>query len=277
MRTTPNSIGLSSKKGALIAGLAILGVTALRAAAPGSGQQLPGASPDLSRIASDQWKVNDDARPKPEKAAPKSEEELAASAKAPADATILFAGKDLPAWKPSKWILKDDYVEEVPKAGYLVTKEGFGSCHLHLEWWTPNPPVGTLQMRGNSGVFLMGRYEVQVLDTYDNPTYADGIAGAIYGQTPPSVNPIRPPGQWQYYDITFHRPLFGADKKLVKPATITVDFNGVRVQDNTTIEGSTGHKHRHGYDAHGDKEPLQLQEHGCTVRYRNIWIEPIAD
>ncbi len=123
----------------------------------------------------------------------------------------------------------------------------------------------------------MSRYEVQVLDTYDNPTYADGIAGAIYGQSPPSVNPIRPPGQWQYYDIVFHRPLFDANKKLVKPATMTVDFNGIRVQDNFVVEGSTGPGKRHGYDVHPDKQSLELQEHGCTVRYRNIWLEPIAD
>jgi Domain of Unknown Function (DUF1080) len=250
---------------------------AVAAALGDQPQQLPGASPNLSYIASGKWKVNDNSRPKPKKVAPKSEAALAASAQAPADAIILFDGKDLSAWKPSKWIVKDGYVEVAPKTGYLISKDGFGSCHLHLEWWTSNPPVGQLQMKGNSGVFLMSRYEVQVLDTYDNPTYADGIAGAIYGQTPPSVNPIRPPGHWQYYDITFHRPLFDAAKKLVKPATMTVDFNGVRVQDNTVVEGSTEHGHRHGYDAHPDKQPLQLQEHGCTVRFRNIWLEPIAD
>jgi hypothetical protein len=242
-----------------------------------SAQQLPHACSDVKFTADGKWKVNDDARPKPEKVAPKSEEELAVSAKAPADAIVLFDGKDLSAWKPSKWKLENGYVEEVPKTGYLVSKDGFGSCRLHLEWWTPDPPVGNLQMRGNSGVFLMSRYEVQVLDTYDNPTYADGIAGAVYGQSPPSVNPIRPPGQWQYYDIVFHRPVFDDAGKLTKPATITVDFNGIRVQDNFVVEGSTGPRKRHGYDTHPDKQPLELQEHGCTVRYRNIWLEPIAD
>lgn len=242
-----------------------------------SAQQLPNACPDVKFTADGKWKVNDDARPKPEKVAPKSEEELAASAKAPADATVLFDGKDISAWKPSKWKLENGYVEEVPKTGDLVSKEGFGSCRLHVEWWTPNPPVGDLQMRGNSGVFLMSRYEVQVLDTYDNPTYADGLAGAVYGQSPPSVNPIRPPGQWQYYDIVFHRPIFDDAGKLVKPATITVDFNGIRIQDNFVVEGSTGWGKRQGYDTHPDKQPLELQEHGCTVRYRNIWLKPIAD
>ena len=242
-----------------------------------SALQLPGAVPDLSRTADGKWKVNDRARPQPERAAPKSEAELAVSARAPADAIVLFDGKDLSQWQPTEWKLQDGYVEEKPRAGNLVSKAGFGSCRLHVEWWTPNPPARKLQMRGNSGVFLMSRYEVQVLDTYDNSTYADGFAGAIYGQSPPSVNPIRPPGQWQSYDIEFHRPIFSADGKLTKPATITVGFNGVRVQDHFTIEGATTHGRRHGYDVHPDSQPLALQEHGCIVRFRNIWIEPISD
>lgn len=239
--------------------------------------QLPNSSPNLSFVASGQWKVNDAKRPQPAKVAPKSEAELADSAKAPVGAIILFDGKDLSAWKPSKWKLENGYVEVVPKSGYLISKDNFGSCRLHVEWSTPNPPVGALQMKGNSGVFLMSRYEVQVLDTYDNPTYADGIAGAIYGQTPPSVNPIRPPGQWQYYDIVFHRPIFDADKHLVKPATMTVDFNGIRVQDNAVVEGNTGPGHRHGYDPHADALPLSLQEHGCAVRFRNVWLVNLKD
>jgi len=256
---------------------AVTGLGAMAPAEASPGQQLPNASPDLTYTAGGKWKVNDNARPKPAKAEPKSEAELAPSAQAPAGAVILFNGKDLSAWRPSKWKVENGYVEVVPKTGYLTSVDSFGSCRLHLEWWTQDPPVGKLQMKGNSGVFLMGRYEVQVLDTYDNPTYADGIAGAIYGQTPPSVNPIRPPGQWQYYDIEFHRPIFDADKKLVTPATMTVDFNGIRVQDNVTVEGATGPNHRHGYDAHGDKASLALQEHGCTVRYRNIWLVPLTD
>lgn len=249
----------------------------LSSAEPSAAQQLPNSSPDIKLTADGKWKVNDMNRPKPEKVAPKSEEELAASAKAPSNAVILFNGKDLSAWKPSKWKLENGYIEIVPKSGYLVSQQGFGSCHLHLEWWTPDPSVGTLQMKGNSGVFLMSRYEVQILDTFDNPTYADGIAGAIYGQSPPSVNPIRPPGQWQYYDIEFHRPTFDTAGQLVKPATMTVDFNGVRVQDHVTVEGSTGPGKRAGYKAHPDSQSLELQEHGCIVRYRNIWLVPIAD
>lgn len=238
--------------------------------------QLPDSSPDLSLVASGKWKVNDNSRPKPDKVAPKTEADLAASAKAPSDAVILFDGKDLSAFKPTKWTVQNGYIEITPGTGYLTTMQSFGSCKLHLEWSTLNPPVGDLQNRGNSGVFLMSKYEVQVLDTFDNPTYADGIAGAIYGQTPPSVNPIRPSGQWQYYDIEFHRPVF-ADGKLVSPARMTVDFNGIRVQDNTIVEGSTGPGHRHGYDIHPDALPLQLQDHKCIVRFRNIWIVPIKD
>jgi hypothetical protein len=242
-----------------------------------SGQQLPGSSPDLSLVADGKWKVNDMSRPQPEKVAPKSEASLAASAKAPGDAIVLFDGKDLSAWNPSQWKVENGYMEVVPKTAYLTSKQSFGSCHLHLEWWTENPPVGELQMRGNSGVYMMTRYEVQVLDTYDNPTYADGIAGAIYGQTPPLVNPIRPPGQWQYYDIFFHRPIFDAAGKLTKPATETVIFNGVKVQDKTIIQGNTSPGHRAGYETHPDTQPFSLQEHGCVVRFRNIWLVPIKD
>ena len=258
--------------------LMAMGFQASHAAAPAvPAQQLPNSSPDLSYTADGKWKVNDNARPKPTKVPPKSEAELAASAQAPAGAVILFNGKDLSAWRPSKWKVENGYVEVAPKTGYLTSLQSFGSCHLHLEWWTQNPPVGDLQMRGNSGVFLMSRYEIQVLDTFDNPTYADGIAGAVYGQTPPSVNPIRPPGQWQYYDIDFHRPIFDAAGKLVKSATITLDFNGVRVQDNTIVEGATGPNKRRGYTPHPDAQPLQLQDHGCIVRYRNIWLVPLSD
>jgi len=250
-------------------------------------QQLPGACPDNRWVASGKWKIHDRKRPQPQTVAPKSEAELAASAKPPSGAIVLFNGKDLSAWKPAtQWKVENGYVESVPwtgthaTSGYLSTKENFGSCRLHLEWSTLNPPVGSDQARGNSGVFLMARYELQVLDTYNNPTYIDGMAGSIYGQSPPLVNPIRPPGQWQYYDIVFHRPIFDASEKLVKPATITVDFNGIRVQDNTVIEGITDNTKRHGYqtrDARTIKAPLELQLHACVVRYRNIWLEPIAD
>ncbi|HSI85984.1 MAG TPA: DUF1080 domain-containing protein, partial [Candidatus Methylacidiphilales bacterium] len=219
-------------------------------------------------------------RPRPPKAEPRPEADLAASAKAPAGAIILFDGKNLDAWKATKtpWLLNaaEGWVESVPKAGNLVSNTGFGSCHLHIEWWVPNPPPGKRQDASNSGVYLMGQYEVQVLDNTGNDTYPDGIAGAVYGQNPPSADASRPSGNWQYYDIYFQRPRFDAEGKLVRQAFITVDFNGVRVQDRFPVEGATGGK-RVGYKKHADSLPLMLQDHKCAVRYRNVWVAPTQD
>jgi hypothetical protein len=203
---------------------------------------------------------------------------LAASSKAPAKATILFDGTDLSKWEPSEWKVENGYVKVVHK-GNLVTKDSFGSCRLHLEWANDVPPPNADQNSGNSGVFLMSQYEIQVLDTYENKTYADGMAGAVYSQNPPAANALRPSGQWQYYDIEFHRPVFDAKGALVKPATVTVDLNGIRIQDKFPIEGMTGPPPRNGYKAHPDKLPLYLQDHGSfvPVRYRNVWILPLAD
>lgn len=227
-------------------------------------------------------KFNDLARPWPVKVEPKPEAELAANSRPPSGAKILFNGKDLSAWQPSQWkLVEGDAVEIVPKSGYLVSNESFGSCRLHLEWWTPStPPLKKGQDRGNSGIFFMGQYEVQVLDSYDdqnNKTYADGIAGSVYGQYPPLVNPIRPPGNWQYYDIEFRRPIFNAAGEVVRPARFTVDFNGHRVQDNVVLVGPTNPPGRRPYKAHDEALPLRLQDHKEVVRYRNIWIQPLAD
>jgi hypothetical protein len=204
---------------------------------------------------------------------------------APSDAIVLFDGNDLSKWQtaknePAKWKVENGYAEVVKKTGNIQTKEGFGDCQLHVEWMSPNPPVGKGgQDQGNSGVFLMSVYEIQVLDTYKNlnKTYADGQAGAVYGQTPPQVNPALPPGQWQSYDIVFHRPHFGADGKVTKPARVTILFNGVLVQDNMEITGATAHKKVAVYKPHADKMPLALQDHGHPVRYRNIWIRPLKE
>lgn len=240
--------------------------------------QTPAPAPLSGKAEALSWKFNDRDRPLPPVVAPKPESDLAEAAKPPAGATVLFDGKDLSQWNPSKWKVENGVVETVPKSGWLVTREPFGSCRLHLEWQTSDqPPFKDGQNRGNSGVFLMGDYEVQVLDTHENKTYADGMAGAVYGQYPPSVNPIRPPGQWQYYDIEFHRPVFDAAGTLTRPARITVDFNGVRVQDNAEVLGPTNPPGRRPYKAHADKLPLKLQDHNEIVRYRNIWIQPIAD
>jgi len=199
---------------------------------------------------------------------------------APSDAIVLFDGKDLSLWEdvkgePAGWKVEDGHMEVVAKTGSIRTKKGFGDCQLHIEWATPSAVSGESQERGNSGVFLMDTYEIQVLDSHNNRTYADGQAAAIYGQYPPLVNASRKPGEWQTFDIIFHRPRFGADGKLVEPARMTVFHNGVLVHDNEELTGPTAHKARPPYKAHADKLPLSLQDHGNPVRYRNIWLREL--
>ncbi|RKY07318.1 MAG: DUF1080 domain-containing protein [Planctomycetota bacterium] len=218
-----------------------------------------------------QWAVHDMSRPRPVVVTPGEED-----GQAPSDAVVLFDGADLDEWQstkggPARWKAGSEYFEVVPKTGNIQTKQAFGDCQLHIEWATPAEVKGRGQGRGNSGVFLMGIYEVQILDSYNNDTYPDGQAGAIYGQKPPMVNACRGPGKWQSYDIIFRRPIFEGDK-LVRPATITVLHNGVLIQDNWVIEGATRHKRRAEYKPHPDKLPLILQDHGNPVRYRNVWI-----
>ena len=198
----------------------------------------------------------------------------------PSDAIVLFDGRDLSKWKgqdggPARWVVRDGYFEVAAGTGAISTAQGFGDVQLHVEWAAPNPPKGTDQDRGNSGVFLMGIYEVQVLDSYGSVTYPDGQAAAVYGQYPPLVNASRPPGEWQSYDIVFHRPRFDAGGKLLQPARLTVLHNGVLVQDNVELTGPTGHHVRPPYKAGPEKLPLSLQDHGHPVHYRNIWIREL--
>jgi len=223
-----------------------------------------------------QWSIHDMDRPLPPVVDPGS------TGRPPSDALVLFDGADLSQWRmkggePAQWRVAGGYVEIVPGSGDLVTTRAFGDCQLHLEWATPASPKGEGQDRGNSGVFLMGRYEVQVLDSYRSRTYADGQAAAIYGQFPPLVNASRAPGEWQEYDIVFHRPRFGQDGRLVSPARMTVFHNGVLVQDNVELAGATVHRARASYTAHPDRLPLLLQEHGNPVRYRNIWVRELPE
>jgi hypothetical protein len=165
---------------------------------------------------------------------------------------------------------------EVAKGtGSIETAQGFGSAQLHVEWRAPVPAEGSGQDRGNSGVFLMGMYEVQVLDSYKNRTYADGSAGAIYGQYPPLVNASRKPGEWQTYDIVFRAPRFRADSTLADSAHFTVFHNGVLVQNNVAAMGPTSHMRRTPYSYHADKLPIMLQDHGDPIRFRNIWVREL--
>lgn len=206
---------------------------------------------------------------------------------APSDAVVLFDGSEesFKGWsdtkgRKTKWILKDGVMEPTEKSGMIQTKEKFGSCQLHVEWATPVNVKGDGQGRGNSGVFLMGTYEVQVLDNYMNITYADGQAGAVYGRNKPLVNACLKPGQWQSYDIIFHRPIFDKDGKVVKRATFTVLHNGVLVQDHYALTGGTGWRGSHSisrYSAHDDKLPIKLQDHGNPVRFRNVWVRELCD
>ena len=200
----------------------------------------------------------------------------------PSDAIVLFDGKSFKNWRTGsgeqpKWILRDGYMECIKDAGSVYTVQKFGSCQLHVEWAAPEEPVGSGQGRGNSGVFLMGLYEVQVLDSYDNDTYADGQAAAIYGQYPPLVNASRGPGEWQTFDIVFHQPQFDHRGLVVKPATMTVFHNGVLVQDNVQLTGPTTNRMKLPYFRHADQMPLVLQNHSNPVRFRNIWMRPLSD
>jgi 3-keto-disaccharide hydrolase len=229
-----------------------------------------------------EWPIHDETRPQPKVVDPGVGPADRPQAP-PGDAVVLFDGKDLSRWRtagggsPAKWKLVDGAMEVVKGAGDIQTADPFGDSQIHVEWMTPAPGAGEGQQRGNSGVFPMGMYEVQVLDSYQNKTYPDGQAAALYGQSPPLVNASRPPGQWQTYDIVFRGPRFGADGKLRRPARVTVFHNGVLVQDARELTGPTAHKARPPYAPHAPKLPLKLQDHGDPVRYRNIWIRELGD
>jgi len=228
------------------------------------------------------WKIHDPNRPLPPVITPGTASTQEKPGTAPSDAVVLFDGKDLSKWvdkdgKPAKWKVQNGYMEVVPGTGNISTHDSYGDCQLHVEFAEPSPAHGESQERGNSGVFLMGLYEIQVLDSYENKTYADGQAASVYGQYPPLVNASRPPAKWQAYDIIFHGARFAAGGKLLRPARVTVLHNGVLVQDNVEMTGPTAHGERPPYKAGPEKLPLGLQDHEMLVRFRNIWIRELSE
>ena len=196
---------------------------------------------------------------------------------APSDAIVLFDGKNFDAWKGAdKWKVDDD--GGFTAKGAIQTKQSFGDCQLHVEWASPKVVKGTGQGRGNNGIGLMGaRYEIQVLDSYQNPTYFEGQAASVYNQRPPMVNASRKPGEWQSYDIVFTAPRFSKDGQVEKPAFVTILHNGVLVQNHTEIKGSTNFDRENKYEKHADKLPIVLMYHGDAVRFRNIWIREFKE
>jgi len=228
------------------------------------------------------WAIHDMNRPQPVRVEPGTFSSQDQPGTPPSDAVVLFGGKaaEIEKWisdkngEPTKWEVKDGVLQCVPGSGYIRTKEEFADCQLHIEWSAPSKVEGNSQGRGNSGVFLMGQVEVQVLDNYNNPSYPDGMASSIYGINPPMANPLRAPGEWQTYDIVFRRPIF-KDGVAVDPGYITVFVNGVLTQDHTPLEGGGGHMRRSSPKPFPDQGPLKLQDHGNPVRFRNIWYRPL--
>jgi len=257
-----------------IAFMALIGITLL---AQSSGDLGYTDTPMLPGLP---YHVHDPARPHPKVVTP-----AAQTGGPPSDAIVLFDGTSLAHWtsaklnpvnpvstpQPAGWKVENGYFEVTPRSGDIATKEKFGDVQLHIEWAAPADVRGTSQDRGNSGIFLQGRYEVQVLDSFQNPTYADGQAGAIYGQWPPLVNPTRKPGEWQAFDIVFEAPRFESGK-LKTPAYLTVFLNGVLLHNRKEVAGPTVHRALAKYVPQPLEDSLMLQDHGDPVRYRNIWV-----
>jgi len=229
---------------------------------------LYGDTPDAKHA----WAVHDNNRPRPAII-------TADPGKTPSDAVVLFDGSSLDAWldkdgKPCRWAIIDGAMQVVPGTGEVQTKASFGDCQLHIEFATPTKVEGSSQGRGNSGVFLMGMHEIQVLDCFDNDTYPDGQCSSVYAENPPLVNACRKPGEWQTYDIVFHQPIWDGET-LKHPGTVTVIHNGVLTQDNWEFEGLSTHCQRRPLKPYATKLPLKLQDHNNPMRFRNIWIREI--
>ena len=241
-------------------------------------QSVPVGYDDTPMLPGQPWRVHDKARPVPPVVTPGAGD----FKQPPSDAIVLFDGSDLSKWVnagkrdengkplPAKWKIENGYME-VNKTGSIATVDSFGDCQLHIEWASPAAVKGSSQGRGNSGVFFIDRYEIQILDSYENRSYADGQAGAFYGQHPPLVNACRKPGEWQSFDIIFETARF-ADGKLIKAAYATVLHNGVVIHHRTQLLGATQHKRVAKYSPHAPQGRIKLQDHGNPTRFRNIWV-----
>lgn len=236
---------------------------------------------DTPIIPGTEWHVHDGDRPQPPVVTPG--ETFSHEAPPPLDATVLFDGKDLSAWEKSGggepgWTVRDGYLEVKGRTGNIRTTERFEDFQIHLEFASPEEVRGSGQGRGNSGLFFNGVYEVQILDSYENPTYADGQAGALYGQTPGLVNASTAPGEWQTYDVVFESPRWDESGKLVKRANVTVIHNGVVLHHKRELLGPTSHKSVKDYGPpHEPAVFIELQDHGDPVRFRNIWVRPLGE
>ncbi|MBI4347214.1 MAG: DUF1080 domain-containing protein [Elusimicrobia bacterium] len=229
---------------------------------------------DTPPIPGSTYRVHDLARPVPPVVKPAAED-----GGPPSDAVVLFDGKDLAAWEgvdrgPARWRVERGVLEIVPGAGNIRSRALLGDCQLHLEWAAPAEVRGDGQDRGNSGVFLMGAYEVQILDGHRNDTYADGSAAAVYGQFPPIVNACRAPGEWQTYDLVWIAPRFEGER-LLQPARLTLFHNGLVVHHGRALLGPTLHEAIGAYAPHPPRGPVELQDHGQPVRFRNIWARSL--
>lgn len=265
----------------------VLGTTVLMVALSGlAAEQAKNPHANNPRLP-DGFRVHDSERPLPPVITPGN-----TASDAPSDAIVLFNGSDLSEWVgtvstnknrrynpkgEALWTVKDGYME-INGTGSLTSRKKFGDCQIHLEWAAPDSPKDLAkrdQGRGNSGVFIMGKYEVQILDCYENTSYADGMTASVYGQHPALANACRPAGEWQTYDIIFTAPRFDKDGNVVSPARVTVIHNGILVQNNTEFLGLSTYKRLPVYKAHEDKGPITLQDHNNPIRFRNIWVRDL--
>lgn len=242
-----------------------------------SGAQRDAALSETPYLPGSKWRVHDEDRPHPAVIIPGQR-----ASEPPSDAIILFDGNNLDAWHSTgaPWLMMDGVLTVPPRekgkrSSSLVSKESFGDIQLHLEYRSPKPPTKSGQDRGNSGIMFMQRYELQILDSYHNPSYADGMAASIYGWKPPLVNASRPPGEWQSFDIIFERPHFTGEGTVTRPAYITAFLNGVLVHNRQLVLGTTVWRRVAKYEVHADAAPLQLQDHGSPVSFRNIWVRKL--